>query len=797
MIGQTLRGYEIKSELGAGGYGAVYLAHDASVNRDVAIKMILPEHANNADFKQRFETEARLVAQLEHPHIIPLYSYWQDEQGAFLVMRLVRGGSLRDLIKKQGAVPLSQVERWLTQLSDALGLAHQQGIVHRDLKPDNVLLDDLGNAYLTDFGIAKQIQSADKLTATDSIMGTWHYLSPEQIQSQPVSPASDIYALGLMLFEMLIGEHPFKDATATMLVMKHLQEPLPALQTVRSDLPIELDDVIQKATAKEIKERYQTTSDLLDDFKDVLNPTSPTPSISKVDDNIEPLPLSQEERNRYAMLTNVHTFWVEGVLEQSLYNMVWIELGMAERADAVENPWQTVLKVPDSPDETLSSGTTISEVFDRLQGKMLILGEPGSGKTTTLLTLARDLLLRAEWDSAHPMPVVFNLSSWAQNRKPLNEWMMDELNLKYQVPRKMGQQWIEGEQILPLLDGLDEVAEEHRDACVDMINDYRTEHGFLDVIVCSRINDYNALTNKLRLNGAITLQPLQRQQVDVYLAQAGDGLLAVRQVLEEDEKLRRLTTSPLMLNILTLAYRDLSVDEIQQFDTLEGRRKHLFETYVDRMLARRGVDDRYTSDETKKYLSWLGKRMSKHALSVFYIERLQYDWLSSRRQRGIYKFIFGLFPAVFMWIVIQFIIVSIVIISTSILRFFFQSGLSELVENIISILMGLTIVIPPIYYLIGSFELVPLPKIFQNRVYMIKPVEQIRWLRPKHILRLLLKAVSIGSLLSPIMFLFQYLDFVLIRGGGTVGGDIIDPIVFLLLLVVLIILSMSLFFLVF
>src|SRR4051812_15889661 len=147
MIGQIIRDFEILGEIGSGGYGAVYRAHDQSVNRDVAMKIILPEFAQNADFKQRFSLEAHLIAQLEHPHIVPLYSYWQDEQGAFLVMRYIRGGSLRQVIAEQGPLPFTYTLRILQHIGEALDVAHTHGVVHRDLKPENILIDERGNAY--------------------------------------------------------------------------------------------------------------------------------------------------------------------------------------------------------------------------------------------------------------------------------------------------------------------------------------------------------------------------------------------------------------------------------------------------------------------------------------------------------------------------------------------------------------------------------------------------------------------------------------------------------------------------
>ncbi len=231
LSGRAIRGYALGERIGAGGFGVVYRAVQPLVEREVAIKIILPKYANLPEFIRRFEAEAQLVARLEHPHIVPLYDYWREPGVAYLVMRLMRGGSVYELLQGRGALPLEQIAHILEQVGSALGAAHRAGIVHRDLKPGNILLDEYGNAYLADFGIAKNLgdPNLEGQTRADEIVGSPSYFSPEQIRSETVKPQADIYSLGVMLYELLTGTKPFLGPTPIDLIQQHLYNPLPPL----------------------------------------------------------------------------------------------------------------------------------------------------------------------------------------------------------------------------------------------------------------------------------------------------------------------------------------------------------------------------------------------------------------------------------------------------------------------------------------------------------------------------------------------------------------------------------------
>lgn len=259
VTGQVVRGYELHELLGIGGFGAVYRAYQPMVKRDVAVKIILPQYANQPDFIRSFEIEAQLIARLEHLHIVPLYDYWREPNGAYLVMRWLRGGSVRSKLQ-HGPLDLDSIALMLEHTAGALTVAHRRGIVHRDIKPDNILLDDEGNYYLSDFGIAQDIEKTPALDENEEppeiFAGSLTYTSPEQIRGEIATPLTDIYSLGILLYEVLTGEHPFPDAAPAALVFKHLSEPVPSVRERFPEYSQDIDIVIRRATSKTPEDRY-------------------------------------------------------------------------------------------------------------------------------------------------------------------------------------------------------------------------------------------------------------------------------------------------------------------------------------------------------------------------------------------------------------------------------------------------------------------------------------------------------------------------------------------------------------
>jgi len=352
------------------------------------------------------------------------------------------------------------------------------------------------------------------------------------------------------------------------------------------------------------------------------SPLNKTPTTS------EPL----DQRNRSRVLESVHSMWIEGLLEQSLYKQVRIDLDFQENTKAIDYPWDMILQQPKVRPRKLEPGTRMIDIYDQLNKQLLILGQPGSGKTTMLLELTRDLLVRAKQDERHWIPVVFNLSSWGVDEPGFTDWLKRELKQRYDVPKKLAQAWVKNDAILPLLDGLDEVAENRRGACVDAINAFREQHGLVPLVVCCREREHQLLDQKLRLNGAVVIQPLTKLQINRTLNCAGGALQGVREAIASDRTLLELLETPLMLSMVVLAYQGRSAAEIQAIGTVEARRDHLFRAYAQAMLARRQNRQSavYSRWQTLHWLAWLARQMDRHAQSIFYLERMQPDWLSER-----------------------------------------------------------------------------------------------------------------------------------------------------------------------
>ncbi len=268
--GQRINGrYEIIRSIGEGGMANVYLAYDTILNRNVAVKLLRGDLANDEKFVKRFQREAIAASSLNHPNIVEMYDVGVDEENYFIVMEYIDGITLKSLIKKRGALTVRETIDIMLQITSAIACAHDSYIIHRDIKPQNVMILDDGVAKITDFGIAMAMK-ATELTQTNTVMGSVHYLPPEQANGKGSTVKSDIYSLGIMMYEMLIGKVPFKGENAVEIAMKQINEPIPSVCKINPSIPQSVENIILKATAKNPKNRYEFVNEMHEDLKHAL-----------------------------------------------------------------------------------------------------------------------------------------------------------------------------------------------------------------------------------------------------------------------------------------------------------------------------------------------------------------------------------------------------------------------------------------------------------------------------------------------------------------------------------------------
>ncbi|WP_084245104.1 Stk1 family PASTA domain-containing Ser/Thr kinase [Planomicrobium okeanokoites] len=272
LIGRNINGrYKIKELIGGGGMSNVYLAHDMILDRDIAIKMLRYDFSNEEELRRRFQREALSTTSLAHPNIVNIFDVGEDGAIPYLVMEYVPGKTLKEYIIEHSPIAPERAVKIMKQLASALAHAHHNQIVHRDIKPQNILMDEEGNVKISDFGIAMAL-SATSYTQTNSVLGTVHYLSPEQARGGNATKKSDIYSLGIVMYELLTGRLPFSGESAVSIALKHLQTETPSLREIVPTIPQSLENVVLKATAKNAQHRYQSADEMDEDLSTVLLP---------------------------------------------------------------------------------------------------------------------------------------------------------------------------------------------------------------------------------------------------------------------------------------------------------------------------------------------------------------------------------------------------------------------------------------------------------------------------------------------------------------------------------------------
>ncbi len=564
--GEQIRNFVLREQIGRGGMGVIYRAvqiFSDGIEREVAIKLIHPELVAHRQDEalQHFQQEIGALVKLEHRGIARIYDGGLQcdtdgrEETLFFAMEFVQGMPVTEYVaQKRAKLRLTGTLRLFLHICDAVAYAHRQDIIHRDLKPANILVDAEGDPRIIDFGLAQLCGTA--IRGNHQLSGTPAYMSPEQLgaDSQPLTPASDVYTLGLVLCELLIGRRPRKTD-----VKSAASEDL---SLYYPECSLELQQTVNKAIAARLTDRYSSVEAL---SKAVVR------CLKAAD-----LQAKRALHCREYLIKKVQSFWIDGVLSNSLHAAVSIELGLAIKADAVDHPWDLIIQTRDELSRPLPPGTKASDVFQELNEAMLILGVPGAGKTTLLLELTRDLLTLAKHDRSQRVPVVFHLSTWAEKRLPLADWLIDELDKRYYLPPGAGRSYLASGQLAVLLDGLDEVAPAYRASCVNAINEFSKTHNSIPVAVCSRMVDYETMSVRLQLNGAVVIQALTREQIDDYFERAGEPLAGVRIALGHDEQLWALMKTPLLLSIAALAYHKSSFHTPKIAATLDERRSAAF-----------------------------------------------------------------------------------------------------------------------------------------------------------------------------------------------------------------------------
>ena len=367
--------YEIIKSIGEGGMANVYLAYDTILDRNVAIKVLRGDLANDEKFVRRFQREALSASSLSHPNIVAMYDVGEDDGLYYIVMEYVEGKTLKQLLKKRGSLTLSEAIDIMLQLTDGMAHAHDSYIVHRDLKPQNIMIQDDGQIKITDFGIAMALNST-QLTQTNSVMGSVHYLPPEQAAGKGTTIKSDIYSMGIIFYELLTGELPFKGDSAVEIALKQMKEPLPDVHKLNNDIPQSIENIILKSTAKNPKNRYDDAKSMHNDLLTALNDDRineppyvypyPEHEVDETTKIMEPISDSEEgiatpitdEKTKKSNKLVIALSIIAGVIVLALLAVFFIIPAVTAEKD---------VKVPDV------SGMTVSKAEDTLEDAGLVV----------------------------------------------------------------------------------------------------------------------------------------------------------------------------------------------------------------------------------------------------------------------------------------------------------------------------------------------------------------------------------------------------------------------------------------
>lgn len=391
--------YEVIKTIGEGGMANVYLAKDIILDRNVAIKVLRGDLATDEKFVRRFQREALSASSLSHPNIVEIYDVGEDDGDYYIVMEYVEGKNLKQLLKKRGKLTVAEVVDIMIQITSAMGVAHDSLIIHRDLKPQNILIKDDGEVKITDFGIAMAL-NATQLTQTNSAMGSVHYFPPEQANGKGSTLKSDVYSLGIMMYELLTGTLPFRGDNAVEIALKHLKEPIPSIRTELPELPQSIENIIIRATAKNPKNRYANANEMHDDLMTALNKERENEPVVelKYDEGIDEDTIVVKKDNVDDSLVNQikddkkpknKKLIIAGIVFGSLVVLTLFALlilPMITKVPEVEIPDVSDLTVEEATKKLTNNGLevsarTVKESSDEIEEGKVIETDPPMGKT--------------------------------------------------------------------------------------------------------------------------------------------------------------------------------------------------------------------------------------------------------------------------------------------------------------------------------------------------------------------------------------------------------------------------------
>lgn len=343
-------------------------------------------------------------------------------------------------------------------------------------------------------------------------------------------------------------------------------------------------------------------------------------------------PILAPKNNRQKMLEKVNSVWITGVLDKALQGTNPLQLQLKYEPDSVKSGSEWIKNSISYNQEHFFLEESPLKLFERAGRELLVLGKPGTGKTTFLLKLLKDLIILALANEKQPIPIVLYLSSWSKSRKAIKDWITDELRDKYLIPINICNQWVNGNELLLLLDGLDEVQEQFRNDCIVAINEFKKDH-MVDIVICSRTDEYQLSNTKLRLSTAIAIQQLSYKEIDTYLSLFGEEFLPLRKSLYYDSSLRELITTPLMLRIAITANKNISD---ASFTKSNLGYEQIINFYISQILGEKRANVDIPPQKISFFLSWLSRQLIAHDQSIFLLEQLQEDWLKTSSQRKYY-----------------------------------------------------------------------------------------------------------------------------------------------------------------